>query len=114
MTDPHASTTPDSRHPDPGAEVDKVASLIAGARQLVGEGKTIEVSALEARVAALCQAIPGMPPRDARRLKDPLAAILGDLDGLEADLRNQHATATNEGGRRRRAAGAYRTPAGQS
>ena len=116
MTEPHASTPSDSRHPDLGAQVDKVTSLIAGARQLVGEGKSVELSALEVRVATLCQAIARMPAGDAPRLKDPLAAILGDLDGLEADLRRQHQTATqeNEDGKRHRAASAYRTPAGQS
>jgi hypothetical protein len=114
MTEPHASTPSDARHSDLAAQVDKVTSLIAGARQLIGEGKSIELSALETRVATLCEAIARMPAEDARRLKDPLAAILGDLDGLEADLRSQHETAANEDGRRRRAASAYRTPAGQS
>ena len=42
MTEPHASTPSDSRYPDLGAQVDKVTSLIAGARQLVGEVSTAE------------------------------------------------------------------------
>ena len=113
MTEPHASTP---RDPEVGAEVDKVTSLIAGARQLIGEGKSVELSALETRVAALCETIARMETKDARRLKEPLAAILGDLDGLEADLRSQHETATqvSEDRMRHRAASAYRSPAGQS
>lgn len=116
MTEPPASTTTGSPDPDIGAQVDKVTSLIAGARQLIGEGKSVELSALETRVARLCEAITQMPADDARRLKDPLATILGDLDRLEADLKSQLETAgqVNEDGRRRQAASAYRTPAGQS
>ncbi len=116
MTEPHASTPSGSRDPEVGAEVDKVTSLIAGARQLIGEGKNVELSALETRIAALCETIGRMAMEDARQLKEPLAAILGGLDGLEADLRSQHKTATkmSEDGMRHQAANAYRSPAGQS
>ena len=113
MTNPQAPTP---RDPEVGAEVDKVTSLIAGARQLIGEGKSVDLSALESRVTGLCETINGMEDDDARRLKDPLAAILAGLDRLEADLRRQHATATQAGedGMRHRATSAYRTPADRS
>jgi len=111
----NANTSPPS-DPEVGAEVDKVTSLIAGARQLIGEGKSIDLSALETRVTKLCEAITGMQDEDARRLKDPLATILSGLDGLEADLKSQHATATqvSEDGMRHRATSAYRSPTDQS
>ncbi len=116
MTETRSSTPPGPRDPEVGAEVDKVTSLIAGARQLIGEGKSVELSALETRVAALCENIARMEAKDARRLKEPLAAILDDLDGLEADLRNQHEAATqvSEHRMRHRAASAYRSPTDQS
>jgi hypothetical protein len=96
--------------------LDKVKSLIAGARQLIREGKRVELSALETRVAELCENIARMETKDARRLKEPLAAILGDLDELEADLKNQHETGTqvSEDRMRHRATSAYRSPADQS
>jgi hypothetical protein len=113
MTDPHASSP---RDPKISTEVDKVTSLIAGARLLIGEGKSVDLSALETRATRLCEAIAKIPDGDARRLKDPLAAILGDLDGLESELRSQHAAATqaSEDGMRHRATSAYRSPADQS
>jgi hypothetical protein len=116
MTEPHASTPSGPRDPEVGAEVDKVTSLIAGASQLIGEGKNVELSALETRVVALCETIGRMAMEDAQLLKEPLAAILGGLDGLEADLRSQHETANqgSEVGKHHQAANAYQSPAGQS
>jgi hypothetical protein len=113
MTNANTSTP---RDPEVGAEVDKVTSLIAGARQLIGEGKSVDLAALETRVTKLCEDISGMQNEDARRLKDPLATILSGLDGLEADLKSQHTTATrvSEDGMRHRATSAYRSPTDQS
>ena len=68
-------------------EANKVVSLIATARKLIGEGKRIDLAALEGKVARLCESVKEAPSGDREELKSAIAAILDDLDRLETELR---------------------------
>lgn len=93
--------------PDLIQEAKKVASLVTAARRLLGEDKMIDLSALEGKVSALCLAIQMAPREDTRGLKPSIAAILEDLDRLEADLAARNDDAGTDETERHRAAAAY-------
>ena len=95
---------------DVKTEVRKVASLVGGARRLLAEGKIVELSALEGKVKAMCEALKHAPPEVAKGLEKPVGAIIEDLDRLQADLTAQHRSLAErlENDERQRAAKAYR------
>jgi len=75
--------------PELANEAEKVAALVSTARHHLTEGKMIDLTALEGKVRAFCEAIAEAPENEARGLKDTVEGILGDLDALEAELSNQ-------------------------
>ncbi len=90
-------------------DADKIASLVSTARTLLGDGKLVDLSALEGKVAGLCRRFDNVPPAAAEPFRAAIRAIMADLDLLAAELARQ-----NEGMRRvgsgsdpRRAAHAY-------
>ncbi len=95
---------------DLAQEAHKVASLIATARKLLGGGKRIDLSALEGKVAHLCECIKEAPSGDREELKTSVAAILDDLDRLETELRAriEEIGGTGEEAAPRQAADAYK------
>jgi len=93
-------------------EFEKTASLINGARRLMTEGRTIDLSAVEERVRSIINAVNTAPPEIAASFKDHLEALLGVLDTLETDLNGQHKAIEDslEGMKRREAVDAYGSP----
>jgi len=109
-----SKTTPETGIPfeegKAGEEVHKVTSLIDTARRLLGEGKSVDLAALEEKVETLCRAIRQAPTGEAKKLSEPLATLIDKLDGLAADLTRQHQSlrAGAGGAISQQAVGAYR------
>ena len=67
-------------------EAEKVSSLIAAAHGLMSEGKTIDLSNLEAKIRTLCtHAETSSQEDDAAPVRNALIAIAGDLDQLNVE-----------------------------
>ncbi len=79
-----------SAGPDVNADLEKVESLIDTAHRLLGEDTMVDLSALEGKVSALCEALREVPPEAARSLEERLAAVLANLDKLAAGLVEHH------------------------
>lgn len=93
---------------DLAQETEKVASLITAARRLLREDRMIDLTALQGKVGALCEAIQAAPIESVQGLKPPIEAILKGLDNLEAELTAQNADVTAESDDvRRQALAAY-------
>ena len=90
-------------------EADKIASLIATARRLLQDDKMVDLSALEGKVAGLCQRFGNVPPEAAEPFRATINAIMADLDQLAGDLARQNAKVQliNTGNDPRRVADAY-------
>lgn len=91
------------------SKIEKVTSLIAAARRLLGDNKMVDLSALEGKVNDLRTAIGKGAPGDLDAVKASLAGIVEDLDELEAELSAQHKRLNQElsAAVRRNAADAY-------
>lgn len=104
MSEPNAG-----RRPEVLPEADKLTSLVTTARRLLAEQKMVDLSALNGKVKALCDAIRHVPPEDTAAVKAALTGILEDLDRLEAELtaQNEDVNAQTVNVARRQAMGAY-------
>lgn len=67
-------------------EAGKVSSVIATARRLVAEGKSVDLSNLESKIAALCENAKAAELEQSSDVQDALSAILGDLNLLEDEV----------------------------
>ena len=103
MTEPTAQGT------DFRLEIEKVSSVIATARRVLREGRAVDLTLLERKVRALTDDIRRTAPANGRDLKEQIAAIVEDLDRLEAELGEQYkrVAAELEGALRHHATGAY-------
>lgn len=72
------------------AELEKAASLISGARRLMAEGRSVDLSALEERVRTIAAAVKDAPDEVQATYKEHLGALVDVLDALEGDLQDQH------------------------
>ncbi|MEO5337154.1 MAG: hypothetical protein H7841_09705 [Magnetospirillum sp. WYHS-4] len=75
------------------ADAERVGALIAMARRHLAAGRSVDLSALEGRVRALCVMLAGNPPADGAERGEAralLGHLLQDLDGLERDLAARH------------------------
>jgi hypothetical protein len=72
-------------------ELDKAASVVATAGRLSAQGRTVDLTALEAKVAGACRAIGTLPRDEARTLLPTLEALLSGLDALEGELKTHFA-----------------------
>ena len=68
------------------AELEKVESLIGTAVRLLGEGRVVELSALEARTRQVCDAALALPADDRKALVPMMETLLTGLDMLTANL----------------------------
>lgn len=84
MTDP--ATDPATGRAAVETELEKVESLIATALRLLGEGRVVDLTALEARTRAVCDAALALPADDRKALIAPMEALLAGLDTLTASL----------------------------
>lgn len=67
-------------------ELAKVSSMVLTARRLVAGGALVDLSALEDRVRAICEAVQQMPVEEGRSLLEELRALISRLDQLAGDL----------------------------
>lgn len=95
-------------------ELEKAASLITGARRLMTEGRSIDLSAVEERVRAVTEAIAAAPPATAATFKEHLSVLVEILDTLQTDMEVQHQALADgiKTIKHREAAGAYTPPLG--
>lgn len=68
------------------AELLKVESLIGTAVRLLGEGRVVELSALETRTRQVCEAALGLDEAGRKALVPAMEALLTGLDTLTANL----------------------------
>ncbi|MBF0562591.1 MAG: hypothetical protein HQL37_11340, partial [Alphaproteobacteria bacterium] len=64
----------------------KLASLVATARRLLGEGRAVDLSALPGKVQEVCADVARIAPEEGRLLLDEIESLLSSLDGLAMDL----------------------------
>lgn len=67
-------------------QVDDVAAKIAKARRSLGDGLAVDLSAFEAKVRALADAVRRQPPADALGFEARVRAILDELDHLGREV----------------------------
>lgn len=79
----------------------KVEELIASAKNLLAEGGAVDLAALEIRARSLCDEIftscNAYDDESKARVGALVAAILEDLESLEAELTAQHQAKCNKG-----------------
>jgi hypothetical protein len=68
------------------AELLKVDTLVATAVRLLGEGRVVDLTALEARTRAVCDSALALSDDDRKALVEPMENLLAALDKLTADL----------------------------
>lgn len=78
-------------------ELEKVASVVAAARRVLSEGRMVDISGLQARVAKLCDAIMERAPNNASSLGHAMESLLADLDRLSDDLTRQFGVISGSG-----------------
>jgi hypothetical protein len=64
----------------------KVSSVALTARRLLAGGKLVDLTALEERVRAVCQAVEAMPKEEGQTLVEDMQALVGKLDQLSREL----------------------------
>jgi hypothetical protein len=67
-------------------EAEKVSSLIATARRLMGENKSIDLSKLEHKISVLCKKAETTNLRQTDDIQGMLNAIVKDLDSLNDEI----------------------------
>jgi ABC-type transporter Mla subunit MlaD len=89
--------------------VEKIAALIITARRHLAANSMIDLSALEGKVQALCDAAGEAPAQNTEEIRCSLTAILENLDQLTAQLTTQRdqILGTIENTLRQQAIGAY-------
>ncbi len=74
-------------------QAEKISSLIATARSLMNEGKSVDLTILEGKVRSICE------NAEAANLQEPnaplaaLKAIVEDLNRLDAEINRRHSDA---------------------
>ena len=72
------------------ADLNATTAQIDAARRMVAAGQIIDLSGLQERVEAICGAIQKLPDAERGGFRDPIVALLSELDGLTAILTEQH------------------------
>lgn len=90
-------------------EADKITSLIRTARSLLEDGKLVDLSALEGKVADLCRRFSNIPPKATETFRATIKDIMADLDLLATELarQNEKVLKARPGSSPRHAATAY-------
>ena len=68
------------------AEFVKIDSLISAASRLVGDGRLVDLSALERRTADVCDAAVALPAEQSRPLLPMMEQLISSLDSLTTRL----------------------------
>ncbi len=77
---------------DVAHELARAASLVRAAEASVRRRKPVDIDPLNALVERACATSQGLPAHQARQLLPTMQALIGDLDRLDAALR-EHAQA---------------------
>lgn len=77
-------------------EVDKVESVITTARNLLADGKLVDMTALEGKVSNLCEMIVSADLIDSEDVGSSLRAVLKKLEQLGDELVDQHEATASE------------------
>lgn len=83
--------TPSSA-PDPAAlaeDLNKILCVVTTAHRLVEDNRTVDLTALEGKMAAVCKAVTTLPRDQSRAFLPTLETLAAGLDDLEAALRGQ-------------------------
>lgn len=90
-------------------ELEKAVSLISGARRLMAEGRSIDLSALEDRVRTITTALQALPAPTRIAYKEHLEVLSDILDSLESDMEARFKALQDslDALKRREATGAY-------
>ncbi|MDX9862392.1 MAG: hypothetical protein RBS99_15895 [Rhodospirillales bacterium] len=99
--------TPQILPADLALEMDKVAAVIATARRLMADGRTIDLSTLEGRIDGLCARIRQTPPASRDGVVRAMENMVRALDELEAAIRTRVGGGESGGVARRRVLNAY-------
>ncbi|MDX2224864.1 MAG: hypothetical protein SFV21_19070 [Rhodospirillaceae bacterium] len=67
-------------------EIEKIHAVLGAARRLTQENRAVDLSAVDARLGALCARVDSLPRATARTLKPALTALADELDRLGEDL----------------------------
>jgi two-component sensor histidine kinase len=71
-------------------DLQRVLSLIRTSQRYLEDGKVVELSALESRVADLCTQAQAMSPAHREEVAPLLAALTEELGAFEADMQKEY------------------------
>ncbi|MBL6941767.1 MAG: hypothetical protein ISR53_06370 [Rhodospirillales bacterium] len=71
-------------------QAEKVSSLIAAARHLMGEGKTVDLSNLEGKISSLCKSAQSAQLDNPDTVRTALQSIVKDLNQLDEEITSRH------------------------
>jgi hypothetical protein len=71
-------------------EMEKIYSVVATARRLIGEGRLIDLSAMPTRVQTICATVAALPIEQGKLLAPLLERLIAHLDELAAELTARH------------------------
>ncbi|MBL8631233.1 MAG: hypothetical protein JNM81_16485 [Rhodospirillaceae bacterium] len=74
------------------SEIEKIHAVLSTARRWTNEGRTIDLSAVDARIRTLCTAVEGLPQTQSRALAPALTALLTEFDALGKELSERFAS----------------------
>jgi hypothetical protein len=67
-------------------EAEKVSSVIATARRLIADGKTVDLSNMEGKIGSLCENAEAAQSEQTEDVQNALAAIVEDLNLLNEEM----------------------------
>lgn len=73
-------------------EMDKVAAVIATARRLMADGRTIDLSPLEGKIESLCGRVRETPLAHREKVIRAMEGLIKALDDLETAIRQRVGT----------------------
>jgi hypothetical protein len=71
-------------------QAEKISSLIAAARHLMGEGKSVDLSNLESKISRLCKGAQSVQLQNPDAVRTALQAIVEDLNHLDEEMTSRH------------------------
>ncbi len=77
-------------------QIERILSFIETAERLIYQEKMVDVSALQAHIANLCDELDKMPKQDAKKHAAQLEKLFEAMERLEKDLDMQHDALTEQ------------------
>jgi len=71
-------------------QLDETMEMVAAARERLGEGETVDLSGLQAKVEMLCAACAGAPRAETAPHGPRLLGLIDEIGKLEADVKTQY------------------------